>query len=140
VKLATGIRKRLNLAPRKVPGAWGARGAEEVRAVVAGLFEDLRDYDLARSRATVLVYFPSVEELQQPNSELAYWMSVVESDARRLDIPFINFVSVFAELPAADVVRLFVDGYHFSEEGNAHVARELLEHLRDDPRTAARLQ
>ncbi len=140
VKLATGIRKRLNLAPRKVPGAWGARGAEEVRAVVAGLFEDLRDYDLARSRATVLVYFPSVEELQQPNSELAYWMSVVESDARRLDIPFINFVSVFAELPAADVVRLFVDGYHFSEEGNALVARELLEHLRDDPRTAARLQ
>ena len=140
VKLATGIRERLNLAPRKVPGAWDARGAEEVRAVVAGLFEDLRDYDLARSRATVLVYFPSVEELQQPNSELAYWMSVVESDARRLDIPFINFVSLFGELPAAEVTRLFVDGYHFSEEGNALVASELLEHLRDDPRTAVRLQ
>ena len=40
----------------------------------------------------------------------------------------------------AEVTRLFVDGYHFSEEGNALVARELLVHLRDDPRTAARLQ
>ena len=140
LKLATGIRKRLNLAPRKVPGAWDARGAEEVKAVVAGMFEDLRDYDAARSRATVLVYFPSVEELQQPNAELAYWMSVVESNARRLDIPFINFVSVFGELPAAEVTSLFVDGYHFSETGNALVAREILEHLRDDPRTAARLQ
>jgi lysophospholipase L1-like esterase len=140
LKLATKIRKRLNLAPRKVPGAWDARGAEEVKAVVAGMFEDLRDYDSERSRATVLVYFPSVEELQQPNAELAYWLSFVEATARTLDIPFINFVSVFAELPAADVGRLFVDGYHFSEEGNALVARELLEHLRDDPRTAARLQ
>jgi lysophospholipase L1-like esterase len=140
LKLATGIRKRLNLAPRKVPGAWDARGAEEVKAVVAGMFEDLRDYDAARSRTTVLVYFPSVEELQQPNAELAYWMSVVESNARRLDIPFVNFVSIFGELPAADVTGLFADGYHFSEEGNALVARELLEYLRDDPRTAARLQ
>jgi hypothetical protein len=140
VKLATKIRKRLNLAPRKVPGAWDARGAEEVKGVVAGMFEDLRDYDAARSRATVLVYFPSVEELQRPNTELAYWMSVVESNAQRLDISFINFVSVFGELPAAEATSLFVDGYHFSEKGNAMVAREILEHLRDDPRTAARLQ
>ena len=140
LQLANGIRKKLNLAPRKVPGAWDARGAEEVKAVVSGLFEELRDYDAAQSRATVLVYFPSVEELQQPNSELAYWMSVVESNARRLDVPFINFVELFGELPAADVGRLFVDGYHFSEEGNALVARKLLEYLREDPRTADRLQ
>ena len=102
VKLATVIRRRLNLAARKVPGAWDARGAEEVKAVVARLFEELRDYDSAHSRATVLVYFPSLEELQQPTSELAYWVSFVESSARRLDTPFINFVSLFAELPAAD--------------------------------------
>lgn len=140
LKLATAIRKRLNLAPRKVPGAWDARGAEEVTAVVAGLFEDLRDYDAARSRATVLVYFPSVEELQQPTAELAYWMSVVQSNARRLDIPFINFVSLFGELPAAEVTGLFADGYHFSEKGNALVARGILEYVRDDPRTAARLK
>ncbi len=140
VKLATGIRRKLNLAPRKVPGAWDARGADEVQAVVTRMFEELRDYDLARSRATVLVYFPSVEELQQPTSELGYWLSFVESNARRLDVPFVNFVSVLGELPAADVTSLFVDGYHFSESGNALVARELLEHLRDDPRTAARLQ
>ncbi|NNE19136.1 MAG: hypothetical protein HKN10_11735 [Myxococcales bacterium] len=140
MKLATGIRKRLNLAPRKVPGAWDARGADEVQAVVARMFEDLRDYDSARSRTTVLVYFPSVEELQQPTSELAYWLSFVESNARRLDIPFINFVSVFAELPAAEVTSLFVDGYHLSKEGNALVARELLERLRDDSRTASQLQ
>ena len=108
--------------------------------MAATLFEDLRDYDSARSRATVLVYFPSVEELQQPNAELAYWMSVVESDARRLDIPFVNFVSLFGKLPAAEVTRLFVDGYHFSEEGNALVASELLKHLQEDSRTAARLQ
>jgi hypothetical protein len=140
LKLATKVRDRLNLAPREVPGAWDARGAEEVEAVVGGMFEDLRDYDSARSRTTVLVYFPSVEELQQPNAELGYWMSVVESNAQRLDIPFIDFVSVFRELPAAEATSLFVDGYHFSEKGNALVARELLEYLRSDPRTAARLQ
>ena len=140
VKLATKIRERLNLAPRKVPGAWDARGAEEVEALVAGLFEDLRDHDAARSRTTVLVYFPSVEELQQPSAELAYWMSVVESNVRRLDLPFVNFVSLFAELPAAEVTGLFVDGYHFSEKGHALVARELLRYLQDDPRTAGRLQ
>jgi hypothetical protein len=139
LKLATKIRNRLNLAPRKVPGAWDARGAEEVEALVAGLFEDLRDHDTARSRATVLVYFPSVEELQQPNAELSYWMSVVESNAQRLDLPFVNFVSRFGQLPAAEAMSLFVDGYHFSEKGHALVARELLEHLREDPRTSGRL-
>jgi lysophospholipase L1-like esterase len=67
-------------------------------------------------------------------------MSVVESNARRLDIPFVNFVSLFGELPAAEVTGLFVDGYHFSEKGHALVVRELLRYLRDDPRTAVRLQ
>jgi hypothetical protein len=140
MKLATKVRDRLGLAPREVPGAWDARGAEEVKAVVGAMFEDLRDYDSARARETVLVYFPSVEELHQPDAKLAYWMSVVESNAERLDIPFINFVSVFGELPATEAPSLFVDGYHFSEKGNALVARELLEYLRSDPRTAARLQ
>ncbi|NNE18547.1 MAG: hypothetical protein HKN10_08735, partial [Myxococcales bacterium] len=138
-RLATAIRGRLNLGSRELPGAWAARGAEEVEAVVAGMLEDLRDYDSARSRATVLVYFPSGEELQQPSAELAYWMSAVESNAGRLDTPFINFVSLFGELPAADVARLYVDGYHFSEEGHVLVARKILEHLRDDPRTSGRL-
>ena len=140
VKLAGKLRDRLNIAPREVPGAWDDRGAEEVKAVIGGIFEDLRDYDAAHSRATVLVYFPSVEELQQPDAKLAYWMSIVESNAQRLDIPFINFVSVFGDLPASEVTGLFVDGYHFSEKGHALVARELLEFLRSDPRTAARLQ
>ena len=79
----------------RCPGHGTHEEPKKSRRWSCALFEDLRDYDSARSRATVLVYFPSVEELQQPNSELAYWMSVVESDARRLDIPFINFVSVF---------------------------------------------
>lgn len=140
IKLAGAIRKRLGVAPREVPGAWDARGAEEVKAVVAGMFEDLREYDAERSRATVLVYFPSVEELQQPNAELAYWMSVVQSTASRLDIPFINFVELFSDLPPAEAGGLFVDGYHFSEAGNAMVAKELLEQLRADPRVAKHLQ
>ena len=138
VKLATAIRKKLDVAPRKVPGAVDARGAEEVKTVVARLFEDLRDYDSARSRTTVLVYFPSLEELQRPTGELEYWLSFVRSNARRLDIPFIDFVSLFAELPAADVTRLFVDGYHFSEWGHALVARELLRGLRDDSQVTGR--
>lgn len=140
LKLATKLRDKLNLAPSKVPGAWDARGADEVEAVVGAMFEDLRDYDSARSRVTVLVYLPSVEELQQPDATLAYWMSVVKSNAERLDIPLVDFVSVFGDLPAADATSLFVDGYHLSEKGNALVARELLEFLRSDPRTAAKLQ
>ena len=140
LKLATGIQRTLGLVPSKVPGAWDARGADEAQAVAAGMFEALRDYEQARSRATVLVYFPSVEELQQPSSELAYCFSSVESTARKLDLPFIDFVSAFGQLPAAEVTSLFVDGYHFSDKGNALVARRLLECLREDPRTVDRLQ
>jgi hypothetical protein len=140
VSLLNRIRKTLKLEPKEVPGAWNARRAEEVKAVLTRLFEDLRDYNDARSRTTVLVYLPSAEELRQPTAELADWVSFVESDARRLDIPFINFASQLAELPVADAAGLFVDGYHLSEAGNALVARKLLEQLQNDPRTNARLQ
>jgi len=140
VQLAQMARRKINLEPREVPGAWGARGVEEVKPVLAQLLEDLREYNDARSRATVLAYLPSVEELHQPTPESAAWVSFIESNARRLDVPFINFVSKFAELPAAEATGLFVDGYHLSEAGNALVARELLEQLREDPRTSTRVQ
>jgi len=139
VEVAAKLRKKLPLAPREVSGALTIRGVDEVQEVLGALFEELRDYNDDHSRTTVLLYLPSVEELQNPTQDLADWGSFVESNAAELDVLFVDLVKNFASLPIHQATGLFVDGYHLSEEGNARVARAVLERLRVDPRTARRL-
>ena len=66
MEVAAKIRKRLPLGRQEVPGAWRARGNDEVRQVMSALFQELKRFNQERSRATALVYLPSVEELRNP--------------------------------------------------------------------------
>jgi lysophospholipase L1-like esterase len=139
-EIAGKIRERLPLEPREVPGAWQARSNQEVKSVLIALFQELRRYNQERSRSTALVYLPSLEELRNPGDrDLAEWLAFAEAQADALDLPFFDLVDELADLPAQEVSKLFLDGYHFTEAGHALVARRLLEGLRADPRSGPSL-
>jgi lysophospholipase L1-like esterase len=139
-ELAAKVRKRLGIGSQQVPGAWSARSNEEVKRVLSLLFEEARQFNDERSRATVLVYLPSLRELENPDDEdLAEWLAFAEAQATAQDVPFFNFVEEFAKLPAREANELFLDGYHLTETGHALVARRLLEGLRADPRSGPML-
>jgi hypothetical protein len=127
-EIAGRIRERLLLEPREVPGAWQARSNEEVKSVLGALFQELRRYNQERSRSTALVSLPSLEELRSPgNQDLAEWLAFAEAQAEALDLPFFDLAGELANLPAHEVSKLFLDGYHLTEAGHALVARRLLE-------------
>jgi lysophospholipase L1-like esterase len=139
-EIAGKIRERLPLEPREVPGAWQARSNQEVKSVLRALFQELRRYNQERSRSTALVYLPSLEELRSPgNQDLAEWLAFAEAQAEALDLPFFDLAGELADLPAHEVGKLFLDGYHLTEAGHALVARRLLEGLRADPRSGPSL-
>jgi lysophospholipase L1-like esterase len=106
---------------------------EEVRAVVAALFAELKRYNDQRSRKTVLLYLPSLRELEGSEQSGEGWMSFVADRAAVLRIPLIDIVANLAELAANDGRAMYVDGYHLSEAGNERVAAAVLARLESDP-------
>jgi lysophospholipase L1-like esterase len=135
-EVAGKIRKRLPLRRREVPGEWQVRENDEVRKVLSLMFQEMKQFNLERSRSTALVYLPSVEELRNPgDADLAEWMPFAEAQAAELDLPLFDMVEELGNLPAHEVSGMFRDGYHFTAAGHALVARKLLEGLRADPRS-----
>ncbi|MCP5057502.1 MAG: hypothetical protein GY937_12375 [bacterium] len=139
-EVAAKIRKRLPLEPRQVPGAGRPRSEDEVKIVLSVLFQELARFNEERSRSTALVYLPSMKELRDPgDKDLATWLPFVKAQAKALDVPFLDLVEEFGDLPAHEASELFLDGYHLSNAGNARVAARLLEELRADSRSGPSL-
>ena len=108
---------------------------EQARKILHKIFEDLKRLNEQHSSKLVLVYLPTILELQgkglQSWSSPEEWAGFLEEESSSLQIPLINLFPEFRSLTDNEWQRLFIpkgrlqypgaEG-HFTEAGNAFVA------------------
>jgi hypothetical protein len=112
----------------------GGGGGERTWQVAEALFDALAAENAAQGSKLVLVFLPTPwdydTDLYRP------WRERVRTYADRTETPFLDLVEELRALPATDARSLFIpDGQigapHLDEKGNAWVARQLHERLRN---------
>jgi hypothetical protein len=115
--------------PPPAPAGFVERPGEEVWAtlqVAARLFDELAALSAGRGQAFLLVYIPTGRLAGREPSHIARF---VADHAARSGTPLIDLAPAFKALPAEELRRQFLPDQHLSEEGNAFVARLLLDAL-----------
>ncbi len=106
--------------------------SEQTRNVLRKIFADLKQVNDKQSSHLVLVYFPVERELttEVPRE----WINFLEAEAAAQNILLVNFFDDFQSLPHKDIVAMYrnKDG-HFTERGNAFVAKIMYEKLSHHP-------
>jgi hypothetical protein len=128
VRHGRALLERLGIQPGVQPGR--VYDDDQVRAVAARVFKELRDLNDAKNSRLVLVYLPRTGDRDSAGSDP--WRAFVQQEATRLKVEFIDLVEAFRELPLDDGERLFAIPYqpsHYNVSGNAWVARHLREKL-----------
>ena len=114
--------------------------------VLHKILEDLKRINEQRSSKLVLVYLPTIYELQAKGPR--EWTEFLEEESRSLGIPFINLYSEFLSLSENDMVKLFIPqgqwayrgaAGHFNEAGNTLVAKAIYDKLMNDPAISSAL-
>ena len=103
----------------------------EMFPVVARIFDDLQELSRARQQHLVLVYLPTLTDLQGSGRLPQGIAQRVEHLAREKQILFWNLTSMFQELSASDLMSHFLPDGHYSARGNRLVATTLLRALRE---------
>jgi len=108
---------------------------DDTKQVLRKIFGDLKRLNEEGSAKLVLVYLPTLWELDHTGSD--DWMKFVEEQAAAQEIPLINVLHTFRLLPQA--TNMFIpDGQlkypgaarHLNVEGNKVVAQEIYDGLR----------
>jgi hypothetical protein len=110
---------------------------EEARKILGKVLEDLKRINEQRSSKLVLVYLPTVGELEGKGPEHQWtdpeeWTKFLEEESKSLEIPLINLFPEFRSLPDNEMVHLFIPkgdlpypgaAGHFNKAGNELVAK-----------------
>jgi hypothetical protein len=133
IKVATGDSHELTQAERD----------EKARTILRKIFEDLKSLNERRSSKLVLVYLPTIDELEGNSlprlTARERWAAFLEEESRSLDVPLINLFTEFRSLPDDQMLQLFIqDGQlpyagaagHLNDAGNEFVAKMLHARLR----------
>jgi hypothetical protein len=134
---AAQVLARLRRTPAWAPSIPSGTGQNELTAqVVAKLLEDLTRVTERRSSRLVLVYLPTLHELDSDDAN--FWGEFLARQARALGIPLINLVDEFKALPDEEVRSLYLhgDSGHFNVKGNEYVAKLIYRSLRTFPETS----
>jgi hypothetical protein len=113
---------------------------EELRAVVAGIFADLWEMHRSNDRLLVLVYLPTLED--HAGDPAPQWRRLVQEQADRQGIPFVDLIPELRKLPTSEVASHFIpfgtvelhgaEG-HYSVKGNTYIADVLATKLAEIP-------
>jgi hypothetical protein len=107
--------------------------------VLHKILDDLQRLNEQRSSKLVLVYLPTIYELQGKGPQ--EWTEFLNQESEALGIPFFNLFNEFRSIPENDMVKLFIPSGqvayrgaegHFSEAGNALVAKLIHAKLMSD--------
>jgi lysophospholipase L1-like esterase len=121
----------MGITPNQLPQR---RGDEKTQKVLEKIFEDLKRINEQRSSTLVLVYLPTLDELQYRAPSSREWTRFLEEQSRLLRIPLINFFSEWQSLPSNEIANLFIPrNKHFNDVGNGFVARAILDKLMRHP-------
>jgi lysophospholipase L1-like esterase len=120
---------------------------EKARKILRSLFQDLKRMNEHRSSKLVLVYLPTIWELNGASPQWQWtapkeWTEFLDEESGSLGIPFINFFSEFNSRPYDEMARLFIpkgqlsypeaEG-HLNNAGNETVARLIYDKLMTHP-------
>lgn len=134
------------------PTATQAQRDEIARALFHKILEDLTATGRQRGVPLVLVYLPTIWELEKrpfPGwSSYHQWEMFLKQESDALGAQFINLFETFESLTVGEMVSLFIPegqlpypegSFHLNEAGNALVARVIHERLKLGP-TRSKLQ
>lgn len=133
VQIGLALVRRLGLGGEPKPERQ-ALTVDQARAVIAKIFEDLKQLNSERGSTLVLVYLPKSGD--SDNRTADQWRTFVAEQAKRLNIPFVDLVVDFRKLPISEGEELFVRPYfpsHYNPRGNEWVAELLHERLLQIP-------
>ena len=134
-------------AARGNPAATSNSTAPDQRQVVAKILESLQATNKRKNSTVILLYQPVAEECRAPESTQAS-RSLLEQEALKQGVPFLDLTNDFANLPAQSFDKLFLgkgsEEYvivrgHYSAEGNRYVAQLLYQWLIARPAIAEKL-
>jgi len=115
---------------------------EEVRSASQVLFRTLASSSDERGIVPVVIYLPTQRDLDR-TSEWRSWLAEATTAA---GLPFLDLAEELEMMGAAEAGRLFIPPFapvadgHYTEAGNAWVARVVLDQLLDHPTTGVVLR
>src|SRR5215475_1236607 len=146
VEFLNRVQRKIRVAPTDSPHLTQRERDEKARKILRTIFEDLQRLNQQHSSKLVLVYLPTIYELEGKGlpqwTDPEEWTEFLEEEARALGIPLINLFSEFRSLPDNEMVHLFIpkgqlpylsaEG-HFNDAGNELVARVIHDKLMNRP-------
>jgi len=146
VEFLNRVQRKIRVAPTDSPQLTQRERDEKARKILRTIFEDLQRLNQQHSSKLVLVYLPTIYELEGKGlpqwTDPEEWTEFLEEEARALGIPLINLFSEFRSLPDNEMVHLFIpkgqlpylsaEG-HFNDAGNELVARVIHDKLMNHP-------
>ena len=125
---------------------------EKARQLLQKMFAELKRINRERSSQLVLVYLPTIWELEGRGfpswTAPEEWTKFFEEQSRVLDVPLVNVFSKFRSLPHNEMVNMFIPAeklpypeaqFHLNEKGNEVVARVVYDKLMKDPTISCNL-
>ena len=101
---------------------------QRARRVSAKIFENLARATREKNGRLVLVYLAGPGDYRG-SAATAAWHAFVRDEAARQGIPLIDLIDTFRRVPPTEVNDLFAPNSHYSVQGNAFVAKTLLQAL-----------
>ncbi|WP_373501480.1 hypothetical protein [Desulfococcus sp.] len=108
----------------------------ETQAVVEKIIEDLQRINKDKNSILVLVHLPTVTDYKDKHSEK--WRQFLHAESEKRGFVLIDLIEEIRKYSTQEVGQLF-DG-HYSEKGNAYIARKLYEKMQLVPEIAERFQ
>jgi len=142
VNLSIRLLRRIGIAPSGSEHLSQTERDRTAREILQKLFEELKRINRERSSHLVLVYLPTIWELDGRGfpswTSPEEWTRFLEAHSYLLNVPFINVFSKFRSLPRNDMVNLFIPAeklpypFHLNDRGNELVAQVIFEKLMND--------
>ena len=119
----------------------------QTRQVALKIFQDMQQVNQTKNSVLVLVYLPTKGDYIGNASEP--WRQFLHTEAAKHNLLYIDLVGEFKELPSETIKNMFIAkgvmnyqgaAGHYTEEGNAYIARALYDKLLRIPEISEKLE
>ncbi len=119
----------------------------QIKKVVLKVFQDLQQVNQLKHSTLVLVYLPTMGDYKGSGSEP--WRQFILTEAKKNNFLYIDLIDEFRKLPPQTVKNYFITeefnkfpggAGHYTEEGNAFIAKLLYDKLLAIPETSDKLK
>jgi len=104
-------------------------GSRKTREILHLIFLDLKRLNRERRSELIIVFLPALSDFQP--GAVGAWPALIREEARATEVPLIDVLKRFQELPEVDALKMFIlpgqgtypGVNHLNENGNAFVAK-----------------